>query len=400
MIDRTDVDDRQLKQAFATIFLLTHFELLAQTTPNAKQFQWPLSHLQSAHHRVRQHSDRIRLWTGTSKRLLTWMTLLRTKAEYNSGHAALEHSSSTLSKSTGDPFAQTKSSITAGESPETTRHSDPGVDSNSASNDTEYDTRTAAELAYDTMNQPGFDFFLKSQAFTSRIISLDRYHRDRGTLETEFETLKDGQQINTDLHTLWATRPPTMGFLNDPQALEEAIRPKLAKQILMNIRVYSANFHALFIYLHRVAFKTYPATEDVNTAVSRIIKYARDIVEAATCETGGRNGTAYQNHHLTSSDGLAQPDQSNVTGVREDTDTQLPATMLWPMFLAALECSVLERFWILQTMHEMDLRQVPNTSRTVELLEEVLRRQDSEGKRVDHRSVRQDLFDGEFSVFY
>ena len=87
---------------------------MAQTSAKAKELQWPLQHLQSAHHRVRQHSDRIRLWTGTSRRLLTWMTLLQTKAEYNSGYTALEHSSATLSKSTGDPFARRASGVAVG----------------------------------------------------------------------------------------------------------------------------------------------------------------------------------------------------------------------------------------------------------------------------------------------
>lgn len=151
-------------------------QLMAQTSSRAKELDWPLQHLRSAHHRVRQHSDRIRLWTGTSKRLLTWMTLLQAKAEYNSGSTALEHSSETLSKSTGDPFARRAESMAAGDSPTATRSSELGSESasNLALDGAEDDTRTMAEVAYDTINQPGFDFFLKAQAFTSRIISLDR----------------------------------------------------------------------------------------------------------------------------------------------------------------------------------------------------------------------------------
>lgn len=149
---------------------------MAQTTSKAKELDWPLQHLRSAHHRVRQYSDRIRLWTGTSKRLLTWMTLLQTKAEYNSGSTALEHSSETLSKSTGDPFARRAESTVLGDSPTATRNSELGLESTSDLEpiDAEDDNRTMSEVAYDTLNQPGFDFFLKAQAFTSRIISLDR----------------------------------------------------------------------------------------------------------------------------------------------------------------------------------------------------------------------------------
>lgn len=378
---------------------------MAQTTSRANELGWPLQHLQSAHHRVRQHSDRIRLWTGTSKRLLTWMTLLQTKAEYNSGYTALEHSSATLSKSTGDPFARKPSSIPRGDSPNATRNSEYSQGSttgDATSDDAEDDTRTMAEVAYDTVNQPGFDFFLKAQAFTSRIISLDRYHRTRGTLETEFETLKDGQQISVDLHTLWATRPTTMSFLRDPNGLEEALQPRLAKKVLLNLRVYVANFYAQFIYLHRVAFKTYPSTPDVTYAIGRIIGLAKDIAEDSN-KSHGNGDTSISSDRTPleySSSSSAPVREVSEATQGSDSGTGLPATMLWPLFLAAIEGTMSDREFLLQTMREMDMRHVPNAARTVFLLEEVLRRQDQQGRRVDHRSVRQDLFEGELSVLY
>ena len=382
---------------------------MAQTTSRAKELDWPLQHLQSAHHRVRQHSDRIRLWTGISKRLLTWMTLLQTKAEYNSGYTALEHSSSTLSKSTGDPFARRPSSITVGDSPSATRNSEYSQETTGDTSTTEEeDTRTMDEVAYDTINQPGFDFFLKAQAFTSRIISLDRYHRTRGTLETEFETLKDGQQISSDLHSLWATRPTTMSFLRDPKGLEEALQPRLAKRVLLNLRVYVANFYAQFVYLHRVAFKTYPTTSDVTFAIARIIGLSQDILEGArrNQEHGTDSSISDRVSHeqqcspsVPAARSTKAPEISQVDHV-SDSDTGLPATMLWPLFLAAIEGSISDRQFLLHIMREMDMRQVPNAARTVFLLEEVLRRQDREGRRVDHRSVRQEIFEGELSVLY
>lgn len=111
---------------------------MAQADPHAKQKQWPLQHLANAHHRVRDHSDRIRSWTGNSKRMLTWMTLLQTKAEYNSGDYALESASAPLSSSVGDPFARTSSTRADGWS---------SSFSDQADADCEEDTRTAAELA-------------------------------------------------------------------------------------------------------------------------------------------------------------------------------------------------------------------------------------------------------------
>ena len=272
----------------------------------------------------------------------------------------------------------------------------------------EEDTRTMAEVAYDTINQPGFDFFLKAQAFTSRIISLDRYHRTRGTLETEFETLKDGQQISADLHNLWATRPTTMSFLREPSGIEEALQPRLAKRVLLNLRVYVANFYAQFIYLHRVAFKTYPATSDVTFAIARIIGLAKDILDDSRRNQQRETDSMtpdrmFQEKQAPSSVPAARlttTPETSAAGHGSDPDMGLPATMLWPLFLAAIEGTMDDQQFLLQIMREMDMRQVPNAARTVFLLEEVLSTQDREGRRVDHRSVRQEIFEGELSVLY
>ena len=92
--------------------------------------------------------------------------------------------------------------------------------------------------------------------------------------------------------------------------------------------------------------------------------------------------------------------RSTQEGQEPEPETWLPATMLWPLFLGAIEGTVSDRQLLLQMMRDMDMRSVTNAARTVFLLEEVLRRQDHEGRRVDHRSVRQDLFEGELSVLY
>ena len=325
------------------------------------------------------------------------MTLLQTKAEYNSGFTALEHCSTPLSKSIGDPFARNPDDVSNG-----TDHEDVPAAGRSENgyDDMEDDTRTVAELAYDTINQPAFDFFLKSQAFISRIIGLDRYHRRRGTLEIEFETLKDGQQISNDLHSLWTTRPATTAFLSNPEGLEEVLQPKLARRVLLNLRVYVANYYALFIYLHRVAYKTYPATADVSSAVSNIMSLSRDIVGGAPGPRGRRTSSTTFEAPPHQERRYSMHPSRTLQDSESSIDSGLPATMLWPLFLAALESGVPERFWLLQTMKEMDNQQVPNAANTVFLLEEVLRRQDKERQRVDHRSVRLDLFEGELSVLY
>ena len=223
-----------------------------------------------------------------------------------------------------------------------------------------------------------------------------------------------------------------MSFLRDPKAIEEAIQPSLAKKLLLNLRVYvvsvfpfhmkyscnictaniyaplhQANFYAQFIYLHRVAFKTYPATADVAFAIARIVGLAENILYGGERDqTDGKtlpiSSRASQHSISLASISAARTIETMGTsqGHEADSETGLPATMLWPLFLAAIEGTVSDRQSLLQMMREMDTQRVTNAARTIFLLEEVLRRQDHEGRRVDHRSVRQDLFEGELSVLY
>ena len=333
-------------------------------------------------HELNHPSDQIQMWRGISKRLLTWTTLLQTKAEYNAGITALENSSEPLSHSVGDPFARKQRVNGEGEHAMAMPHM------NGTHADSEDDTRTIAELAYDTLNQPAFDFFLQSQAFTSRVIQLDRWHRRRGTVDAEFEILREGQRISNDLHALWDARPATFAFLDDPPALEAALRPRMARRLLLNVRVYIAHYHAQFIYLHRVAYNAYPATDDVAMAVAEIVTLARSIIFDAKNLSAATSPNA--------SGGLA----NNAEDGEIDVDTGLPASMLWPLFCAAIEGTHEDHALVLGIMREMDPKRVPDSQRTAQLLEEVLRRQQVEGRRIDHRSVRRDLFDDELSVLY
>lgn len=328
---------------------LTVQQVTAQSTPYANK--WPLLHVRDAHLHLKYYNEQIQSWTGTSRRLLTWMVLLQAKAEYNGGTPRDRYTifekcrtdSSSLIKSMGDPFRAHDSSI-----------------------DLE-DQRTSAELAYDTINQPALDFHLRAQSFTTRIIALDKYHHKRGTLATEYEILQVGHSISGELHALWKTRPPIFQSLADPDGLAEVLQPGVAQWLIRNMHVYIANYWAQFIYLHRVAFVIYPATDDVRRAVNEILMLARDLARQVQQQADNR-------------------------------DSSLPATMLWPLFMTGLECDASERAWILENIRR--IRGMPNVDKAAMLLEEVLKRQDASGERVDHRTVRRELFDSELSVVY
>lgn len=366
---------------------------MAQTIGEGHQSMWPLDHLQGFHHRVSQHNDRVQTWAGVSKRLITWTTLLQSKAEWNSGDLALEQCSAPLAKYIGDPFTHdlplSASSNDINVPQQTTSHS--GSEENSSAINGESDMRSVVELAYDTINQPSYDFFLKSQAFTSRILGLEYYNQEHASMQMNYETLKDGQRINADLHALWANRPSTMQFLRDPKGLDAAFQPQFARRVLLNLRVYTSNFFAQFIHLHRVAFDAFPATADVHNAVSRIIGLTKEIMSAAP----ERRQSETQSPSTSSTRSAM-----NGATAANNFSAALPAMMLWPLFLACTECSTSDRHWILETLRDMVQPTCPSIARTVYLLEELLRRQDQEGRRIDHRAIRREIFDGDLSTIY
>ncbi|VUC27424.1 unnamed protein product [Clonostachys rosea] len=369
----------ELKKAFAAVFLLSHVELIAQSTPKA--LTWPLQHVHAAHTRVRQHSESIQGWAGTSRRLLTWMTLLQNKAEYNGGSPCanrrddeyLERSStsSTQERLADENMIQTKDGSVWEKSTHGTGVWGSVVESPSP-----------AELLGEIINQPALEFHLRAQSFTPRIIALDKHHHKRGTLETDFEILKRGISINASLQSLWEERPAIFLLLEEPVGISDILQPSYGKVVLRNLRVYSANFWAHYIYLHRVAFVAYPATDDVTRAISQISELARALSADLIQERDG-DCEVYC--------------QKSPSSLSHD-EIHLPHSMFWPLFMLCLECPSQDRGQFLDMMRRICC--LPNYDKGVLLLEEVLRRQDAANVRIDHRDVRKELFDSELSVIY
>uniref|UniRef100_A0A8H7K978 Zn(2)-C6 fungal-type domain-containing protein n=1 Tax=Bionectria ochroleuca TaxID=29856 RepID=A0A8H7K978_BIOOC len=366
-----------LKKAFAAVFLLSHVELIAQSTPKA--LTWPLQHVHAAHTRVRQYSESIQGWAGTSRRLLSWMTLLQNKAEYNGGSPCanrrddetFEHSSSSSERQMDENVDQTKDGSVWGRS----NHGN-GVWG------TVVESPSPAELLREIINQPALEFHLRAQSFTPRIIALDKHHHKRGTLETDFEILKRGISINASLHSLWEERPAIFLLLEDPIGISDILQPSYGKVVLRNLRVYSANFWAHYIYLHRVAFVAYPATDDVTRAVSQISELAKTLSADLSQQQDGDCEVYCQN---------------SPSSLSHD-EIHLPHSMFWLLFMLCLECPSHDRGQFLDMVRKICC--LPNFDKGVLLLEEVLRRQDAANVRIDHRDVRKELFDSELSVIY
>lgn len=107
----------------------------------------------------------------------------------------------------------------------------------------------------DFIMQPAYVFFQKVQLFMGRVSKIDPWHRRRGTVEDETEVMLIASTISRDIKALWKQRPPLMDHAVAGR-LSTLLSPALADTVTRTMRVYHANYHASFIHLHRVAYKS------------------------------------------------------------------------------------------------------------------------------------------------
>ncbi|KAF7589186.1 hypothetical protein BBP40_004674 [Aspergillus hancockii] len=332
-----DVDELLSKRIFTSVFLLMLSELLS--SPDLGHSG--TSFLHSAYLLLQRFHHRTKVWTGFGRLIVSWVCLLDIKA--------------LIAGREGDPLIEMGMLVQPG-SPETDK----------ASAEEEEEDELLSKPGYliqDAIVGPAFNFFLKAQQIIRRIVGIDLHHRSRGTVNDEFEVLQIAHQIGADLETLWHKRPRVLGVCHKPEELHDTLRPAVAVEICRTFRQYVANFLAIFIYLHRVAFAIYPRTDRVHRAVFQII-------QLATIESNSE-------------------------------DRHLPISFIWPLFVAGLEGSLEQRGWIIHEMqrlaalpseHSPVARRHPNARKALLLLEEMTRRQDASRTWADSRFVRRELF--------
>ncbi|KAG2416372.1 hypothetical protein HFD88_007587 [Aspergillus terreus] len=358
-----DVAEPVLKRIFTAVFLLMLSELISPP----EMWRPGTSFLHSAFLLLQRFHRQTKSWTGFSHLIISWVSLLDVKA--------------LIAGRDGDPLIDL-GSLAADAAPTTTPPSQPErkVDNNT----TDADSNDAllskpAYLIHDAIVGPAFRFFAQAQQVIRRIVCIDLHHRSRGTVSDEFEVLQIAHQVGADLESLWNSRPRVLDVYDRPRDLCDTLRPTVAAEVCRTFRQYLANFLAIFIYLHRVAFAIYPRTDRVHRAVDQII-------QLATVESTSQRG------HQSSS--------SSSTSAR--TTTHLPVSFIWPLFVAGLEGSLEQRAWIVLEMQRMatnDPRDVgpgtprhPNANKALLLLEEMTRRQDTSRTWADSRCVRRELF--------
>ena len=119
----------------------------------------------------------------------------------------------------------------------------------------------------DFVMRPAFLYFQKVQLFMGRISKIDPWHRRRGTVEDETEVMVIAASITRDIRSLYHQRPPLMDHAVAGR-LSTLLSPGLAETITRTMRVYHANYHASFIHLHRVAYKSgYRTTQSLEISL-------------------------------------------------------------------------------------------------------------------------------------
>ncbi|GLA26745.1 hypothetical protein AnigIFM63326_003913 [Aspergillus niger] len=366
-----EVGETVLKRVFTTVLLLmlaevsvSQFSSDNSTTAEGLTKQllstpdlWGsgTSFLHSAYLLLQRFHHRTKLWTGVSNVIVSWVSLLDVKA--------------LIAGRDGDPLIDLGSL-----SSKASTTSELATEDKWADNSGDEEPPKPAYLMREAITGPAFRFFLQTQQVIRRIVCIDLHHRSRGTVSDEFEVLQIAHQVGADLETLWNRRPRVLDAYSTPEDLFNTLQPAIAIEICRTFRQYIANFLAIFIYLHRVAFAIYPRTDRVHRAVDRIIQLATAEVESGS-------------------------DQQH-----------LPASFVWPLFVAGLEGSLEQRRWIVKEMQRItgscssrcqDPERIRGSSRTARhphagkallLLEEMTRRQDASRTWADSRCVRRELF--------
>lgn len=218
------------------------------------------------------------------------------------------------------------------------------------------------DVLSDLLSKPAFRFFQKVQSFMGRVSKIDQWHRRRGTVSDETDVMNIAAQISQDITSLYQNRPVLMDHAVAGRLQEPHLSPILAVNMTRSLRTYLANYHASFIHLHRVAYRSLPRTEDVLNALSTIKRMARLMSDASASEES------------------------------------LPVNMLWPLLMwGCEEDDPEERKWIISSIRKMQAA-ASNAKITADVLEEVQRRQDDTKSRVDVRTVMHDIFNSCFAI--
>ncbi|KKY27944.1 putative c6 finger domain [Phaeomoniella chlamydospora] len=237
-----------------------------------------------------------------------------------------------------------------------------GLDLSPSQNPLGVEEDDVEDALYDTLSKPAYQFFHKVQSFMGRTSKIDQWHRHRGTVEDETEVMAIAAVIRKDIQALYQQRPILMDHAVAGRLQTPYLSENLAASMTRSLRTYLANYHASFIHLHRVAYKSLPRTAEVVNATIIIRQMAKLITDA------------------------------------QGPEESLPVNMLWPLLMwGCEEDDQDERQWILYAIRKMQ-NSATNAKITADVLQEVQKQQDETKQRVDVRTIMHETFNSCFAI--
>jgi hypothetical protein len=220
----------------ATIFFLSYIEIIVSNAPKSS-----LDLLNRAHVLM---SNREPPRTVLYQQLQIWLKLLDAKVVSAGGEGVHLHANS-----------ETRDLEAARESYDSSTANEEANGSNP--DDSVLETE---EIIFNALNRRAFSFYLQVLNFSGRIARLDKWHRPRGSVPDELEVMLAADKISRDLNALWTRRPAIIDLTDKSDQLRQYLSPGLAAKVEQHLRTYTANFHACFIHLQRVAYAHLRAT--------------------------------------------------------------------------------------------------------------------------------------------
>ncbi|KAE8553092.1 hypothetical protein EYB25_004471 [Talaromyces marneffei] len=337
----------ELRHILATVFLLTYIDLLDDDVFKAH------GNLRDAFHVIqRVRNENLSL---TEKCLVSWLRLLDGRAVSAGGEGLfLDEDDNNIPPDMESP-------------PDTVGG---GLEN-------------AETILEDVLTRPASSFFQKVQSFMGRISRIDPWHRSRGTVDDETDVMIIAQKISKDIKALWHQRPSLMDHAIACKLVPPLLSPSLANTLSRALMVCYANYHASFVHLHRVAYKNLPRTPDLETALCAIQKVTENLMRTPHSATDTTTTTTTNSMETISGFTSSSP---------------LPINMLWPLLMLGVESDdAHQRAWVVAAMKSMESI-VSNAGITADVLEEVIRRQDEAGQRMDIRQVMHDTFTRAFAI--
>ncbi|OQU93765.1 Fungal Zn2-Cys6 binuclear cluster domain-containing protein [Cladophialophora immunda] len=320
----------------AAVFLLAWFEVTRDLDTDQSLFPRDLADAVI--------SSQLR-WSRTSEELLSWLSILDSKATHLGGeHLLSPRALEAVSRypvritppNTWETFDSRRETIADPEGLPTDSSPGSGGHPDAArqcrhlvANQSPASMVQVKQAFINAVLEPALQWHLTSQTYWRRVSAHHMHHRSRSTTEDEYEVITACKQVETELFELWHFRPPIVSMT--AEELRQIVPYDLASGLEQVFSVFLASFWILFVYMHRVSWWNLPHSELTRRALAEVWRqlqraYGED--DTATATVTVEAGTPKQK--------VAHP------------------SLMWLLFVFGSECTDgLQRKWAIEQFERL-----------------------------------------------